>query len=201
MLAIRFCVNVSQGKPWIGFTTTKSSVMYLQLELPGAMLQQRIKKMVVVSDPHEPLHVWTEPTIKIDLDDGYKRIKEMVAKYHPKVLVIDPIYKIMSGDMLDTRHVQNLVDMIDKLIEEEKVSIMLVHHTRKGVFEESGSDDMLGSVIFSAWADSIIKVIRRKDKEVDIKFDVVRHAQEEIKGRVMKVDLDTLEFTPTGRTI
>lgn len=201
MLAIRFCVDVSNGDDWLGFKTTKSSVMYLQLELPNQMLQTRIRKMIVGGKQHAPLHLWTEPSIKIDSDVGYKRIKEMIDKFKPQILVVDPIYKIVSGDMLDTRHVQNLVDWIDKLIEECGLSIMLVHHTRKGTFEESGSDDMLGSVIFSAWADSVIKVTRKLDKQIVVNFDVVRHAEKEIKAKVLNVDLDLLNFKLGSRSI
>ena len=201
MLAIRFCANISRGLPWLGFDTVKSSVMYLQLELPNQMLQRRIKKMIALGEKHEPLFIWTEPSIKIDLQDGYDRIEKQVKRYKPAILVIDPIYKIMSGDMLDTRHVQNLVDMIDRLITECNISVMMVHHTRKGTYDESGSDDMLGSVIFSAWADSVIKVERKKDKEIIVKFEVVRHAEEELKAKVMLVDLDKLDFIPTGRSV
>ena len=39
---------------------------------------------------------------------------------------------------------------------------------------------MLGAVLFSAWADSIIKV-ERKDRELKLRFEVIRHAEEDIK--------------------
>ena len=210
MLAIRFCVNVCRGKDWLGFQTEKSSVMYLQLEIPNQMLQVRMVKMISSKEPHEPFYIWTEPTIKIDTDLGYKRIEEALVKSKPKILVIDPIYKIMSGDMLETRHVQDLVDWIDKLIEKYQISVVLVHHSRKGYTaggqdkDESfgNSDDMLGSVVFSAWADSIIKIERKKDKEILVRFDVVRHAERELSPRYFDVDIDTLDFKQNiGRKI
>ena len=207
MLAMRFCVDVCRGREWLGFKTEKSSVIYLQLEIPNQMLQKRMVKMISAKEDHEKFYIWTEPTIKIDTDEGYKRIEDVIKKTHPKVLVIDPIYKILSGDMLETRHVQNLVDWIDRLITEYNMSIVLVHHTRKGLFNQQtnsfhDSDDMLGSVIFSAWADSIIKVERRQDKEIVVRFDVVRHAEIELTPRSYDVDLNTLDFKHiTGRKI
>lgn len=202
MLATRFCMSVSQGKPWMGFETSKSSVMYLQLEVPNPMLQKRIAKMSLLLDAaHEPFYIWTEPTIKIDTIEGYGRIEEQIVKFKPKVLVIDPIYKIMTGDLLNTKDVQTLTDWIDRLIDKYQLSILLVHHTRKGAYEEWGSDDMLGSVIFSAWADTIIKITRKVNKEVQVSFDVVRHAEDEIKTKLLRVDLDTLDFMDDGRTI
>lgn len=205
MLATRFCLSVAQGKSWLGFDTVKSSVMYLQLEVPNPMLQKRVNKMALTLDiNHLPFYIWTEPSIKIDTNEGYNKIGEMIEKYKPRVLVIDPIYKIMTGDMLNTQHVQRLVDWIDDLIAKYGVSIVLVHHTRKGKQDEviwGDTDDMLGSVIFSAWADTVIKIERRKNKEVVVKFEVVRHAEDEIVSKVIDVDLANLDFVPTGRII
>ena len=202
MLATRLCLSIANGKTWLGFNTVKSSIMYLQLEIPNPMLQERIKKMVPINTNNRaPFYIWTEPTIKIDTDDGFKRIEQEIIKYHPKVLVIDPIYKIVSGDLLSTSHIQKLTDWIDRLINDYQLSIVLVHHTRKGAYEEWGSDDMLGSVIFSAWADSIVKIERKQDKEVVVKFEVVRHAQVELPPRVFNVDLDTSDFTKSDRII
>lgn len=202
MLATRLCMSLCQGKTWIGFDTTKSSVMYLQLEVPNPMLQKRVAKMALTLDAaHEPFYIWTDPTAKIDTVEGYAKIEEQVEKYKPKVLVIDPIYKIMSGDLLNTQHVQLLTDWIDKLIAKYNLSVILVHHTRKGLYEEWGSDDMLGSVIFSAWADTVIKIVRKMNKIVVVSFEVVRHAEEELLAREVEVNLDELEFIYDGKMI
>lgn len=207
MLAARFAIAVSRGESWLGFDTIRGGIdtMYLQLEIPNPMLQDRLKKMTLIPSSNiKPgkLWIWTQHSLKIDTQEGYDLVDEMLTKYKPKVLIIDPIYKIVSGDLLSTIHIQKLVDWIDMLVDKHGLSILLVHHTRKGAYEEWGSDDMLGSVIFSAWADTICKVERQQDKHILVKFDVVRHATEEIEPRHFEVDLNTLSFTQnSNRTI
>ena len=203
MVATRFALAVSRGDQWLGFDTPYGGLdtMYLQLEIPNPMLQQRMIKMNLIPSnnikPHK-LFIWTNHSLKIDMDEGYKLIQEQLRIYKPKILIIDPIYKIVSGDLLSTVHIQKLTDWIDRLVDEFGLSIMLVHHTRKGAYDEWGSDDMLGSVIFSAWADSIIKITRSSNTQVEVKFEVVRHATEEIEPRYFQIDLNTLSFVSSN---
>ena len=206
MLALRLALALSRGESWMGFETIKGGcdVMYLQLEIPNPMLQERIRKMLLNAGPNptgHKLYIWTQPTMKLDTPEGYQLLSDMLAKYKPKVLIIDPIYKVVSGDLLSTVHIQKLVDWVDLLVDTHQLALMMVHHSRKGAYEEWGSDDMLGSVIFSAWADSILKVERRGSNEIVMHFDVVRHATEELPARIYKVDLTNISFANTGRTI
>ena len=92
---------------------------------------------------------------------------------------------------------QKLVDALDILIGKFGVSVILISHTRKGMMDmgEWGSDDLIGSFVFSAWADTIIKVERRGGDRLGVKFDVVRHAEEELEEKEVMFNRDTLEFT------
>lgn len=203
MLAIRFCLAVSAGAQWLGFDTVASNVMYLQYEIVPTLLQERFKQMVQTRsgvNGHK-LWVWTEASLKLDQDSGYKRIEEIVEKYRPEVLVIDPIYKLVSGDLLSTNHIQKLVDLIDVLMDKYELSIMLVHHTRKGSGDGWGSDDMLGSTIFSAWADSVIEIERIEHKIVNVKFKAIRHAKNELTDKRFEVDMTNIDFIESQRYI
>ena len=209
MLATRFALAVSRGEQWLGFDTPKDGIdtLYLQLEIPNPMLQERIKKMVdgkpLPKTFKHKLFIWTNHTLKIDTDEGYKELEAKIELYKPKVLIIDPIYKIVSGDMLSTDYVRKLVDWIDTIVDKYGLSVLMVHHTKKGVQDEAwgNNDDMLGSVIFSAWADTIIKVERKESSKLMVKFETVRHATEEILPKEFTVDLKNLSFIPTGRVI
>ena len=204
MLAMWCALKISRGERWLSYDTVASDVMYLQLEIPNPMLQSRLIKMISGLPSTLSRHkmwIWTEPTIKLDMEAGYGKLDDMLTKYKPKVLIIDPIYKVVSGDLLSTQHIQKFVDWVDTLVDKHQISVILVHHTRKGAYEDWGSDDMLGSVIFSAWADTIMKIERRQNTEVVIRFDVVRHATEELPPRIYEVDLTKLAFVDTGRTL
>ena len=183
MLAQRLAICLANGEPWIGFDTLPQGVpvLYLQLEIPAPLMQKRLLKTGKVKLKQQ-LFLWNEHFLKIDNDVGLKRLAEQVKLLKPAVLIIDPVYKVVGGDLLSTQHIQQLVDYIDLLIADCNVAVVMVHHTRKGIFEDWGSDDMLGSVIFSAWADSVIK-IERKGLNITVKFEVMRHAEDELEPR------------------
>lgn len=201
MNAIWFCLKVSSGLPWMGFETPKegASVLYLQLEIAETQLQRRILKMTQGDTwiSKKPMYIWSESSLKLDTKEGFDRLDEVLAKLKPEVVVIDPVYKIMGGKMTDEMSVRPFLDRLDELMMKHNISLLLVHHSRKkGLGDEGawGSDEMLGSVFFSAWPDTVIKMERTAYDQIQVKFEVVRHAEEEIAPRQFKVDMTDLSF-------
>jgi RecA-family ATPase len=205
MICMRLALNLSQGKPWLGFELPSEGIssMYLQLEMSEPLLQQRY---LVMTGGHRkiemkaPFHIWTEFFMKLDTDEGLNKLNEQLEKYHPAVLIVDPLYKIMTGNISEAQSVAKMLDGLDTILAEHpKMSMLLVNHTRKSSDGDDnwGSDDMIGSSIFSAWADSIIK-IEKSDMEgvaqIEAIFDVVRHATIDLDRRKFRVTED-LDFT------
>lgn len=215
MLAIRLGLSIVNGTKWLGFETSPVDVLYLQLEIVAPMLQERLKAMTetsvgkngrVIPNSNsklpKSLWLWTEKTIKIDTQEGFERVSEWVNKLKPKLLIIDPIYKIVSGDLLSTNHIQKLTDWLDSLMDNHELSMILVHHSKKGTGDDEwGTDNMLGSSVFNNWADSIIEIQRHAFDQVVVKFENIRHAKKEISPRFFQVDLQNLEFNPISRIV
>ena len=209
MLSLRLALAIAKGESWGGAFSTPNagaSVLYLQLEDPKIMLHKRIKKMCGGDNPTpedrqtlKNLVVWSEHWLKLDSEAGLNVARHYLEKYRPDVLFIDPVYKILSGNMLDAQSVMLLLDNLDRLVNEFGVSMVLTSHTRKGLYDDWGSDDMLGSVFFSAWADSVIKVEREDNSNnVLIKFEVIRHAENVLQPVSLVMDSETLQFSPNG---
>lgn len=198
IMDLAFCL--ATGRDWIGFDVPieGKSVLYLQLEIPYKLLQRRVKKawafrasrMTLV----KPLHFWTQHFLKLDQPAGLAILRKQLSLIKPDVLLVDPLYKVVSGNILSPMDSQNIIDGFDRLIEEFGLSIVIVSHTRKAIMDmaEWGSDDLIGSSFFSAWADSIIKIERRGNDRLQFKFDVVRHAEEELEPIEVLFNRDTL---------
>ena len=156
------------------------------------------------------LWVWTEPFLKLDTPVGIGTIKQYVEEIKPAVIMIDPIYKTLSGNILDPNHVRALCDNIDVMLSELEVSIVLAHHARKSAISEEsdfdiGSDDMLGAAVFSYWADTVVKVVKTGEKGNEVgltlNFDVIRHAEDIIEPREVIFDREDLLFHEGGKLI
>ena len=214
MLAKYTALAIADGHPWLGVPTSDNgvSVLYLQSEIPHALLLRRVEKMwafwnstygEVFDRPRakQRIHFWTEPYLKLDSKEGLAHVHRHLSNLKPRVLIIDPVYKVMSGNILDPNSVRALLDTIDQLIGTHHISVVMIHHPRKSGLEEDmewGSDDMLGSVLFSAWADTIVKMVRKGGRDnrdsLTIGFDIVRHAEDIIEPKEVIFDRATLGF-------
>lgn len=217
MLSLWLMLCVADGTPWLGFETPSGgrSVLYVQSEVPHSLLHQRFFKMWdgwrAVNGNKRPLnlvHFGTEPYLKLDTSGGYDTLEKVLSELEPSLVIMDPVYKLMSGNILDPNSVRALLDSLDRLIAKHKFALMLVAHPRKSAMEETewGSDALLGSVFFSAWADSVIKVTRQTTKDgkltnyLKLNFDVVRYAQEILEEREVLLKEDTLSFDLVGES-
>lgn len=218
MLAMNIGLSIADGQPILGFPTTPlgASVLYLQLEMPKVLLHKRQKKLWsgwrqgedLEVMTKQPIHYWTEPFLKLNRPDGLAVLERRMAEFKPTVLIIDPIYKIMQGGIRDSDQVGALLDSLDKMIANHNCAVILVGHTRKSAFEEEtewGSDDLIGSVLFSAWADTIIKVAKKGGQAnrdiLQFNFDVVRNAEDLLEPKEVLFDRTTLMFREVSQLV
>lgn len=194
MLIQNLSLALIRGDKWIGFRTKPGgvSVLYLQLEIPEPLLHKRFKQMTNGNQgAKKEMWIWTEHHLKVDLREGMVRIREQLALHKPDVLIIDPLYKILSVDMSNNHAVTYVLDELDKLIAEYGVSIVLVTHSTKADVDGDkwGTDNMMGGALLSAWADTVMEVARDKNG-LRISLDVVRHADTELPDVLVKMDKD-----------
>jgi RecA-family ATPase len=205
MLAQRLMFCLAAGEPWLGFKTPAKgiSTMYLQLELPHRLLQRRIRKMQNGSNGLvKDLWFWTEHYLKLDQDLGIQILDSVLDQYKPEVLIIDPVYKVLTGSVSKPEIVTNFLDGLDRLMEKHQFALVLIAHSRKpipGHVDAWGTDDLLGTSIFNNWADTVGKVVR-EERLIRVSFDVVRHAEEEIEPVLVEVDPD-LRLVPRERRL
>ncbi len=214
--------SIAAGKPWMGFKTPEqgSRVIYLQLEIPHPLLHKRMTKMETAWDAvdrkelldrvRNNMYIWTEPLLKLDRAEGIGTIKHYVEMIEPAVVMIDPIYKTISGNILDPNHVREVCDQVDVMLSEFEVSVVFAHHARKSAISEDssfdlGSDDMLGAAVFSYWADTVCKIVKTGEKGNEVgltlNFDIIRHAEDIIEPKEVVFNRDDLTFHEGERLI
>jgi len=203
MLGLDLAFCLACGEDWLGFTTSNPgvSVFYLQLEISYQLFRARLSKTwdhrKIYMTQAKPLTFWTQHWLKLDQPAGINLLDAYLREYKPDVLIIDPLYKVVSGNLLTVLDMQKVIDALDVLIGKHGVSIIVISHTRKGIMDmgEWGSDDLVGSFVFSAWADTVLKVERRGGDRLAIKFDVVRHTEVELDPKEVMFNRDTLELS------
>jgi hypothetical protein len=211
MLAMHTGYCLAQGTPWFGFNTTKSVVLVVQCEIQkyqykirsdkyadGNQLSDKLAKRIACE---ENLHIASEPYIKLDQGFGYQALEAEIYRLHPTVIIIDPLYKVVSGRLSDEWEMRKFTDRVDMLIDKHKVSVIIIHHDRKEQIQEGqvmnrGSQEMYGTVFFQGWCDSSVRleVQDGNENEVDVIPDILRNAQQDIKPFRVAIDKKTLQF-------
>lgn len=185
------------------------TALYLQLELSHELLHERMDEMHKHFagrhlDPR-PLHIWTEQMLKLDgQGTGIGRIAKYLEKWHPDVLILDPLYKLLSASINDQLAMTHLFDQLDVLADKYGCAIVIIAHPRKpqpgsnsGRFD---SDDLMGQSLFSAWADTVIQLNRVKGDDSDdrlLTFEATRYAKEELDPLEIHFNRASMQFTTT----
>ena len=144
------------------------------------------------------LSVATTFGTKVDMKPGWDDLKRLIKDVDPSVLILDPIYKFISTTTPD--NIQHFADKMDELIQEFRLSILLIHHTRKPMADNSGQIirqgvlDMRDARIWEMWAETIIGMYGDPSKDERTLYFESRNARTIIAPLNITLDRTKLWF-------
>jgi hypothetical protein len=109
------------------------------------------------------LHVITAATLRLDDPGDRDRLVATVARLRPRLLLLDPLVRLHSGDENDARYVAALLGFLRKLSREYDLAIAVVHHMSKKSRRQLGQS-LRGSSDLWAWTDSAVYLTRARDQ-------------------------------------
>ena len=199
VMDIAFCI--AEGRPWHTYDTSPCRVLLIQIEIPRREFRKRVLKYANGNNSWpEQLLFCTQPYLKLDHSFGMTAMENALRQYHPEVLIIDPIYKVISGDISNSYDVMKFLDNMDILMNKYGCAIILVSHTRKPIMTvdgpmDRGTDELMGSSYLANWCDTAIGVKVLSDAAIQYEFATMRHAEEELKPLRVKVNRTKLRFS------
>jgi len=108
------------------------------------------------------IHLITAPALRLDRAQDQSRLRDAVACYKPRLLVLDPFVRLHRIDENDAGQVSALLGYLRELQRELDVAIMVVHHARKNGSAAQPGHSLRGSGDFFAWADSLLYVRKQR---------------------------------------
>ncbi|KKK94101.1 hypothetical protein LCGC14_2686210 [marine sediment metagenome] len=206
LVSLDMAFKLSTGLPWVGFGTRQCKVLVVQEEIPLAAFRERVE---TYANGHnligKDLPVWfNNDPVKLGRSaaHGYNNLLTLLKKIQPDVLILDPLYKVIWGNLVDTEDMSSFTDAVDRLIQDMdgQLAVVIVHHkgkaqfTNEGAVIERGSEAGLGSSIFNNWYDTGLMVSPVDEDTIQINFEDLRLSPVAIKPKVMEVDRATLTF-------
>lgn len=161
---IELCCALAEGKKWFGFKCMQSRVMYVNLELDRASCLHRFKDVynALKWDPKNigKIDIWNLRGKSIPMDKLAPKLIRRAAKKDYAAIIIDPIYKIITGDENSADQMSFFCNQFDKVCTELGCAVIYCHHHSKGAQGDKISMDRAsGSGVFARDPDALLDMI------------------------------------------
>ena len=167
---IELCCAIAEGRQWLNFSCTKGKVLYVNLELDRASCLHRFKD-VYTAMGWEPsnlsnIDVWNLRGKSIPMDKLAPKLIRRAAKKNYIAIVIDPIYKIITGDENSADQMAHFCNQFDKVCTELGCAVIYCHHHSKGgQGSKKSMDRASGSGVFARDPDALLDLIELEPTE------------------------------------
>ena len=161
---IELCIAIAEGLSWLGFECKQGSVMYVNLELDRASCLHRFvdvyKAMGIKSAHPENITIWNLRGSSAPMDKLAPKLIRRARKKGFAAIIIDPIYKVITGDENSADQMSLFCNQFDKICTELDCSVIYCHHHSKGQQGQKRSMDRAsGSGVFARDPDALLDMI------------------------------------------
>ena len=164
-LLMELAIALSEGMEWLGFKCKKSKVLYVNLEIDAASAINRfseIYKALKLKPKHShDIVVWNLRGRAMPLDKLVPKLIRKVANQGYDAIIIDPIYKVITGDENNASEMGAFSNQFDKICNETGCAAIYCHHHSKGSqgFKKA-MDRASGSGVFARDPDAQLDMIQ-----------------------------------------
>ena len=169
-LLMELSIALSEGLDWLGFNCKKSKILYVNLEIDAASCINRfieIYKALKLKPKHSnDIVIWNLRGRAMPLDKLVPKLIRKIANQGFDAVVIDPIYKVITGDENNASDMGAFSNQFDKICNETGCSAIYSHHHSKGAqgFKKA-MDRASGSGVFARDPDAQLDMIQLETSE------------------------------------
>lgn len=161
---IELTIAIAEGMPWLGWPTTQGRVLYVNLELDEASALHRFKDIYDAlgwaPNNLDNIDIWNLRGKTAPMDKLAPKLIRRSEKRDYIAVIIDPIYKVLTGDENSAEDMAYFTNQFDKIATELKSAVIYAHHHSKGAQGGKKSmDRSSGSGVFARDPDAIIDLV------------------------------------------
>lgn len=163
-LLMELAIAITEGRRWLGFQCRKGRVLYVNLEIDRASCVNRfvnIYKAMGITKPNaSSLVLWNLRGKAVPLDKLVPKLVRRVRDQHFDAIIIDPIYKIITGDENSASDMAFFCNQFDRICVETGCATIYCHHHSKGdQGHKNAKDRASGSGVFARDPDAQLDMI------------------------------------------
>lgn len=161
---IELCIAIAEGVPWLGFKCATGGVLYVNLELDRASCLHRFQEVYQAMgiQPRNPdaIDVWNLRGRSCPMDKLAPKLIRRAVKKGYTAVIIDPIYKVITGDENSADQMAAFCNQFDRIATELGCAVIYCHHHSKGSQGQKNSMDRAsGSGVFARDPDALLDMI------------------------------------------
>lgn len=161
---IGMCVSIAEGLPWFGWECAQGRVLYVNLELDRASCLHRFKDVyqAMGASPNNlaNIDIWNLRGKSKPMDELAPSLIRRALKTRPIAVIIDPIYKVITGDENSADQMAQFCNNFDKVADSLGCAVIYCHHHSKGSQGQKRSMDRAsGSGVFARDPDALLDMI------------------------------------------
>ena len=175
-LALQMAAAVATGNPFLGRSTKKCDVVYLDLEGSKSRVSTRSDRMTI----QIPRNVYITNRVQKKLSDGLVEELRKLHRERPQIrLVIIDTYSRARGNVKGggaNAYDQDVafLEPVQQMAIEENIAILFIHHDKKGAgFASDSFERLSGTMGISGSADAVLNLIldgKRFDGKATLEF-------------------------------
>ncbi|WP_405100773.1 AAA family ATPase [Oceanobacillus sp. FSL H7-0719] len=174
---IELSIAIAEGVKWLAWQCAQGKVLYVNLELDRPSALHRFKDvygaMGLQPNNIENIDIWNLRGKSVPMDKLAPKLIRRAQKKNYIAVIIDPIYKVLTGDENSADQMAHFTNQFDKIATELGSSVIYCHHHSKGTQGGKKSMDRAsGSGVFARDPDALIDLV-----ELELTEDVIKQQE------------------------
>lgn len=164
-LLMELALAISSGRDWLGFPCKKGRVLYVNLEIDEPSAARRFldicEALGLDKEAASGVSTWPLRGNAMKLDLLVPKLIRKMRGQHFDAVIIDPIYKVITGDENNASDMGAFCNEFDKICKATGCAVIYCHHHRKGSLGNTRAMDRAsGSGVFARDPDAQLDMIR-----------------------------------------
>ncbi len=191
---IELAIAIAEGRKWLGFQCARGRVLYVNLELDRASCLHRFRDVYEAlgfrPTSLQNIDIWNLRGKAVPMDKLAPKLIRRAEKKGYIAVIIDPIYKVITGDENSADQMANFCNQFDKICTQLQAAVIYCHHHSKGAQGGKKSMDRAsGSGVFARDPDALLDLA-----QLDLTAELQR--AEDNKARIRGIERALTEFSP-----
>lgn len=189
---IELSIAIAEGVKWMDWECEQGKVLYVNLELDRPSALHRFKDVYTAMglSPNNlaNIDIWNLRGKTVPMDKLAPKLIRRSLKKNYQAVIIDPIYKVLTGDENSAEQMAHFTNQFDKVATELGCSVIYCHHHSKG--SQGGKKSMdrsSGSGVFARDPDAIIDLV-----ELELTEEIIKQRTEKAAAKIYQTAIQVM---------